>query len=207
VQEFRVSSNTYGAELGRAGGAVVNVVTKSGSNHFHGTGFYFIRDSTFGAQPAFLDFKPDNRQQQFGGTIGGPIRSNRVFSFAGYDQHIFHVPTIVNFVSGGSVLVPQAGSGPLQPGDYEDNDKDLVFAAAAHLNQRRETIAPTCSATPASSKSTRPSLPDITSPRASTPRATTEPTTSSSTPPARSRIRRSATTAKKMSRLNPRRSR
>ena len=76
VQEFRVSSNTYGAELGRAGGAVVNVVTKSGSNHFHGTGFYFVRDSMFGAQPAFLDFKPDNRQHQFGGTIGGPIRSN-----------------------------------------------------------------------------------------------------------------------------------
>ena len=70
-----------------------------------------------------------------GGTIGGPIRSNRVFFFAGYDQHIFHVPTVVNFLSGGSVLVPQAGSGPLQPGDYEDNDKTLVFAAAAQLNQ------------------------------------------------------------------------
>ena len=42
VQEFRVSSNTYGAELGRAGGAVVNVVTKSGSNHVHGTSFYFF---------------------------------------------------------------------------------------------------------------------------------------------------------------------
>ena len=135
VQEFRVSSNTYGAELGRAGGAVVNVVTKSGSNHFHGTGFYFVRDSTFGAQPAFLDFKPEDRQHQFGGTIGGPIRSNRVFFFAGYDQHIFHVPTVVNFLSGGSVLVPQAGSGPLQAGDYEDNDKTQVFAAAAQLNQ------------------------------------------------------------------------
>ncbi len=135
VQEFRVSSNTYGAELGRAGGAVVNVVTKSGSNHFHGTGFYFIRDSMFGAQPAFLDFKPSNRQHQFGGTMGGPIRSNRVFFFAGYDQHIFHVPTVVNFASGGSVLVPQAGSGPLQAGDYEENDKALVFAAAAQLNK------------------------------------------------------------------------
>src|SRR5581483_8920694 len=45
VQEFRVSSNSYGAELGRAGGAVVNVVTRSGSNHLHGTAFYFVRDS------------------------------------------------------------------------------------------------------------------------------------------------------------------
>src|SRR6201981_1207365 len=57
VQEFRVSSNTYGAELGRAGGAVVNVVTKSGSNHLHGTAFYFLRDSSFGAQPAFSRFQ------------------------------------------------------------------------------------------------------------------------------------------------------
>src|SRR5579883_2408600 len=135
VQEFRVSTNTYGAETGRAGAAVVNVVTKSGSNHVHGTGFYFVRDSMFGAQPAFLNFKPNDRQQQFGGTLGGPIRSNRIFFFAGYDQHIFHVPTVVNFLSGGSVLVPQAGVGPLNHGDYEDFDKALVFAAAAQLNQ------------------------------------------------------------------------
>ena len=134
VQEFRVSSNTYGAELGRAGGAVVNVVTKSGTNHLHGSAFYFVRDSSFGAQPAFLDFKPESRQHQFGGTLGGPIRSNRVFFFAGYDQHIFKLPTIVNFLSGGNVLVPQAGIGALNHGDYEDYDKTLVFASAAQLN-------------------------------------------------------------------------
>jgi hypothetical protein len=145
VQEFRVSSNTYGAELGRAGGAVVNVVTKSGSNHFHGTGFYFVRDSFFNAQQPTLGFKPSDRQQQFGGTFGGPIKTNRIFFFAGYDQHIFHVPTVVNFLSGGSVLVPQAGTGPAQAGDYEDCpstqtfaspncDKTQVFAAASQLN-------------------------------------------------------------------------
>src|SRR5437667_6046703 len=49
VQEFRVSSNTYGAELGRAGGAVVNVVTKSGPNQIHGTSFHYLRESAFGA--------------------------------------------------------------------------------------------------------------------------------------------------------------
>src|SRR6476619_3089035 len=47
VQEFRVSSNTYGAELGRAGGAVINVVTKSGTDHMHGSAFYYLRDSLF----------------------------------------------------------------------------------------------------------------------------------------------------------------
>jgi hypothetical protein len=62
VQEFRVSSNTYGAELGRSGGAVVNVVTKSGSNQLHGSDFYFLRDSGFGATHPYLDFKPHDQQ-------------------------------------------------------------------------------------------------------------------------------------------------
>lgn len=134
VQEFRVSSNTYGAELGRAGGAVVNVVTKSGSNNFHGSSFYFIRDSALDAQHPFMDFKPAARQQQFGFTVGGPIQRNRAFFFAGYDQHIFHVPTVVQFLNGSSQLVPQKGAEPLHHGDYEDSDKALVFAAASQLS-------------------------------------------------------------------------
>ena len=133
VQEFRVSSNAYGAELGRAGGAVVNVVTKSGSNHWHGTGFYFLRDSSFGAADSFLAFRPHNRQQQAGGTIGGPIKKNKIFFFAGFDQHYFHVPDVVEFLNGSSQVIPQAGTGPFTPGDYEASDQALVFAAAAHL--------------------------------------------------------------------------
>lgn len=133
VQEFRVSSNAYGAEQGRSGGAVVNVVTKSGSNHVHGTAFYYLRDSSMGAANPFLAFKPHNRQQQVGGTIGGPIRRNKIFFFAGFDQHIFHVPNVVEFLDGSSRVVPQAGTGPYSPGDYEATDQALVFAAAAHL--------------------------------------------------------------------------
>src|SRR5437773_4836319 len=134
VQEFRVSSNTYGAELGRAGGAVVNVVTKSGSNHVHGTSFYFLRDSAFNARHPFMDFKPKDRQQQFGFTVGGPLRRNKIFFFGGFDQHIFHVPTVVHFLDGSSKVVPQKGAEPLHHGDYEDSDKSLVFAAADGLS-------------------------------------------------------------------------
>jgi hypothetical protein len=134
VQEFRVSTNSYGAELGRSGGAVVNVVTKSGSNHLHGTAFYYLRDSSFGASNPFLTFKPHNRQQQLGGTIGGPIKRNKIFFFAGFDQHIFHVPNVVEFLDGSSQLLPQAGSGPYTPGDYEASDRALVFATATKLN-------------------------------------------------------------------------
>ena len=134
VQEFRVSSNSYGVELGRAGGAVVNVVTKSGSNHWHGTGLYYIRDSGFGANDAMLSFKPHSRQQQGGATVGGPLRKNKIFFFAGFDQHYFHVPDVVEFLNGTMQLVPQAGTGPYTPGDYEASDQALVFAAATKLN-------------------------------------------------------------------------
>ena len=134
VQEFRVSSNTYGAELGRAGGAVVNVVTKSGSNHWHGTGFYFLRDSKMGASPAFVGFKPSYQQHQFGGTFAGPLKRNKAFFFAGYDQHIVHGPAVVEFLDGNPVAIPTKGQEPLHHGDYEDSDKNLVFSAAAQLS-------------------------------------------------------------------------
>ncbi len=135
VQEFRVSSNSYGAELGRAGGAVVNVVTKSGTNHWHGTGLYYIRDSGFGgAADPFMTFKPHSERQQGGATLGGPIKQNKIFFFAGFDQHYFHVPDVVEFLDGSMQVVPQAGTGPYSPGDYEASDQALVFAAAAQLS-------------------------------------------------------------------------
>ncbi len=137
VQEFRVSSNTYGAELGRAGGAVINVVTKSGGNRLHGGGFYYVRDSAFNARHPFVDFKPADRQHEFGGTLGGPIRIGgdsrqekpaRAFFFAGFDQHIFHVPTVVRFLTGFSVLVPS-------PADFELSDYNLVLATTQALSK------------------------------------------------------------------------
>jgi hypothetical protein len=143
VQEFRVQSSGYGAESGRAGGAVVNVVTKSGSNTWHGNTFYYLRDSSFGgAAPAFVGFNPRDQQHQFGATIGGPIQRNKTFFFAGYDQHIFHVPAIVEFLNGSTAVQPQLGTYP-SIGDYEvcnpaiggiACDQTLVFASAAQLS-------------------------------------------------------------------------
>jgi hypothetical protein len=127
VQEFRVNTNSYGAELGRAGAAVINVVTKSGSNELHGKAFYFLRDSKFNAQHPYVDFKPEDRQHQFGGTVGGPIRKNRAFFFGGFDQHIFRVPTVVRFGTGSATVIPTAE-------DYEASDRELVTVASSVLN-------------------------------------------------------------------------
>ena len=83
----------------------MNAVTKSGTNRFHGIGFYYVRSSGFAARAAELDIKPSDTQQQFGFRIGGPLSRNRAFFFVGYDQHVFHEPTVVRFVNGGEVVV------------------------------------------------------------------------------------------------------
>ena len=127
IKEFRVSSNSYSAEQGRAGGAVFNVITKSGSNDWHGTGFYYFRDRIFDAQPAFAPDKPDYRQDQYGGTVSGPIRKNRAFFYAGYDENLLDAPAIVQFANGATTVVPQ-------PVDYDYKDQAMVEAAAQKLN-------------------------------------------------------------------------
>jgi hypothetical protein len=97
---------------------VVNVVTKSGTNQWHGSTFYYLRDSSLGgAAPAFVGFNPSNVRNQFGGTIGGPIQRNKTFFLANYDQHIFHVPAVVEFENGATTVVPQLGA--FVPLDYE----------------------------------------------------------------------------------------
>jgi len=89
VQEFQVNSNAYSAEYGRAGGAVINVVTKSGTNTPHGTVFDFYRDKKLNANDAINVLnnraKSPYHYNQFGGSYGGPIRKNRHFIFANYD--------------------------------------------------------------------------------------------------------------------------
>src|SRR6266568_2895930 len=89
VQEFQVNSNAYSAEYGNAGGAVINVVTKSGTNDFHGTGFEFYRDRSMNAfdpvAKAQGKSKPPYHFNQFGGDIGGPVKKDKLFFFFDYD--------------------------------------------------------------------------------------------------------------------------
>ena len=79
IQEFRVSSNGYNAEMGRAGGAVMNVVTRSGSNRIHGSLLYLLRDGRLSATHAFVGKQYPDRQNQGAATIGGPIKRDRIF--------------------------------------------------------------------------------------------------------------------------------
>jgi hypothetical protein len=85
IAEFRVLTNTFDAEYGRNSGAVVNVVTKSGSNNFHGSGYEFFRNQALNAKGFFDTTKLDYLQNQFGATLGGPIKKDRTFFFVSYE--------------------------------------------------------------------------------------------------------------------------
>ena len=85
IQEFRVISNTFDAEYGRNSGSVINVVTKGGTNNWHGSAYEYFGNDVLNAKGFFDPAKPTLRQNQFGATFGGPIRKNRTFFFVSYE--------------------------------------------------------------------------------------------------------------------------
>jgi hypothetical protein len=85
VDEFRVITNTFDAEYGRNSGAVVNVITKSGTNNLHGNVYEYFRNKVLNAQGFLNTVKPQFNQNQFGGTLGGPIKKDRTFFFGSYE--------------------------------------------------------------------------------------------------------------------------
>ncbi len=88
IAEFRILQNNYTAEYGRNGGGIVSVVTKSGTNEFHGTLFDYLRNDAFNANTYFGNAngqsRPILKRNQFGGTFGGPVLKDRIFFFFGY---------------------------------------------------------------------------------------------------------------------------
>lgn len=90
IREVRILTNLYTAEIGRTAGGVVDLITKSGGNAFHGSAFEFFRNDKFDANtwvptPKLGRPKAELRQNQFGGSIGGPIKKNQTFFFADYE--------------------------------------------------------------------------------------------------------------------------
>src|SRR5438445_62920 len=106
IEEFRVISNSFDAEYGRNSGAVVNVVTKSGSNDLHGSVYEFLRNDVLNAHG--FTFQPTPKapfkQNQFGGTLGGPIKKDKSFIFGSYEGR-----RIVRGIVSQPVPVPTAG--------------------------------------------------------------------------------------------------
>ena len=112
IREFQVNTSSYSAEYGRSAGGVVNAITKSGTNEFHGGAFYYQRNNKWGARNPLatrtqlingvftpVGFKPEDVRHQFGGTIGGPIVKDKAFFFFSYDQQKRDFPGLSIFSS------------------------------------------------------------------------------------------------------------
>lgn len=147
VQELRLVTNQFAAEYGRAAGAVVNIVTKSGSNGFHGSAFWFNNNEVFNARSnldkraGFTD-APRRNENQFGGTIGGPVIKDKTFFFGSYqrwtDRQLGSGFTIngVPTEAGRQILQQQAGNRPQVAALL----KFLPVAQTANNNTARFTV-------------------------------------------------------------------
>ncbi|HEU4477843.1 MAG TPA: carboxypeptidase-like regulatory domain-containing protein, partial [Pyrinomonadaceae bacterium] len=85
VQEFKADNSTFSAEYGRNSGTIVNILTRSGGNDFHGEAFEFLRNEALDARNFFSATKPPFKRNQFGGNLGGPIKINKAFFFFSYE--------------------------------------------------------------------------------------------------------------------------
>ena len=131
IEEFRVITNSFDAEYGRNSGSVVNVVTKSGTNEFHGSAFEFFRNTVLDARPFTFtpSNKPDFQQNQFGGTLGGPIKKDKTFFFASYEGRRIKQGILSN-------PVPLLTSDQLN-GNFSDLSGTLTTAPTASVLQGR----------------------------------------------------------------------
>ncbi len=155
VQEFQVNTNSYSAELGRAAAGIINVVTKSGTNEFHGSAFWYYRDKSVNANDLVNKInglpKSPYHFNQFGGTLGGPLIKNKLFFFLNYDGQRSKAQNLVLLnLPGGFSLSPDSTVAAYQQRaiDYLQQraspwlrtfEQDVVFArvdlhiAPAHL--------------------------------------------------------------------------
>jgi outer membrane receptor protein involved in Fe transport len=142
IAEFRVLTNTFDAEYGRNSGSIVNVVTKSGTNNIHGNLYEFFRNTKLNANPyCFTGVdgvpcdKPQFNQNQFGGTLGGPIKKDRTFFFGSYEGR-----RIRQGIPSSLVFVPTSAERPSATQPYADFSAESTFpgtlSTAFPLNQR-----------------------------------------------------------------------
>jgi len=149
VREFSVNTSNYSAEFGRSAGGVVNTVTKSGTNEFHGDGFLYARSEKWAARNADafatlpngtkVGLKPKDRRYQFGGSLGGPIIHDRAFFFFSYDQQKRDFPAISQPSTGDnfytSVVAGTSSATVTDPKSTQANPLPSVILTQAQIDK------------------------------------------------------------------------
>ncbi len=151
VQEFQVNTSNYAAEYGRAAGGVVNTVTRSGGNQFHGQLFFFDRDNEWGATNPFttltqhqadgsyttVPFRPTDWRKQWGAGVGGPIRRDKLFWFFAYDQYRRNFPGTARTADALKGTAPELFATPTQQqfATLADRTQTSIAEARTHYNE------------------------------------------------------------------------
>ncbi|MCL2659147.1 MAG: TonB-dependent receptor [Acidobacteriaceae bacterium] len=152
IEEFRVQTGSFDAGYGRGAGANVDFVSKSGSNQWHGSAWAFLRNDVFNANDFFAkrngQARPVLKQNQFGGTVGGPVRRGRLFFFAGYQGTIQrNGDSSLSLVT---AILPQLGGdrsaaalgAQFCPANHSDNSAYQTFAGGAQIACDGSNISP-----------------------------------------------------------------
>src|SRR5262249_25156322 len=138
-REFQVVRSGATAEVGRTGAGFVNAVTKSGTNEFHGEAFYLNRNPRLTSRDAFEN-KGENLQNQFGGSVGGPLRREKAFFFVGAEQNFLHIPYFVQFSAPAAGLTVPAEILNLQGEHNSTNNPTAVFARTDFIISQDNTL-------------------------------------------------------------------
>ena len=139
VSEFQVVRSGAGAEIGRTGAGFVNVVTKSGSNVMAGDAFLNIRNKAMTSADAF-GRKLNNKQQQFGASLGGPILPGKAFFFGSVEQNFLRVPFVVKFQPQAAGVVVPAELAALEGEQHGTNNPTAAFARVDTVLSKGNTL-------------------------------------------------------------------
>src|SRR6202046_1370017 len=150
IEEFRFITNTCDAEYGHNSGSVVNVVTKSGTNNLHGDFYEFLRNQALNSKGYFDPFLLDYKQNQFGATLGGPIKKDKTFIFVSYEGN-----RLIQGQSSGDIALPTIGANGEAGGNFAGPASspsqtftgtltDAPFAAALAGGTTGSTTGTTC---------------------------------------------------------------
>lgn len=139
IREFQVVRSGASAEVGRTGSGFVNAVTKSGTNEFHGEALYLNRNPNLTSDDAFGN-KGNNKQNQFGGSVGGAIKKDRAFFFVGAEQNFLRIPYFVRFATPAAGLTVPTDIANLQGEHDSTNNPTAVFARTDFTLSQQNTL-------------------------------------------------------------------
>ena len=139
IQEFQVMANSYSAEFGRSASGAINILTKSGGNQVRGAGFYFRRDDAFDKPNYFAVTVPPFKIEQYGATVGGPIKQNKLFYFGSWEKRANNRSVQVNIPTAIADFAKNLGYDTRTDVPVTTSENN-VFGKATYLASQKHTV-------------------------------------------------------------------